>query len=310
MLTASMLTMDVDNAWLHGDGRGANVGSRRDGRRMGGRGWRGQAFGGCYTRRLSVRAGVRAAEHKAGLAPSSSLVQDISLSRIEQGFESPWGHSPTRPRHPPRARRFATSPRRHASADARRLPPRGAWSSLAARGLRSRRVARRASSTPRSSPRPRSPGLSDPQPGMRRAVDFESRFAARLRVGAGVTHRRALGIRRGRVVSRPVRGGTPPRTRGARLLGRAVDSRVCPQTEAKPQSAERRTSAVDRSTAGTQEVRRAGALSMIVPGHGRDPRGPSIGSTSARRARLRPMLAASVVACQAFPPNFVRCSRS
>ena len=55
-----------------------------------------------YTRRLSVRPGVRAPEHHAGLAPSSSLVQDISLSRIEQGFESPWGHSRTRPRHRPR----------------------------------------------------------------------------------------------------------------------------------------------------------------------------------------------------------------
>ena len=26
-------------------------------------------------------------------APSSSPVQDTSLSRMEQGFESPWGHS-------------------------------------------------------------------------------------------------------------------------------------------------------------------------------------------------------------------------
>jgi len=54
----------------------------------------------------------------------------------------------------------------------------------------------------------------------------------------------------------------------------------------------------------------AGTLSIIVLGHGQAPRGPSIGSTSARRAPPRPMLAASVVACQSFPPNFVRCSRS
>ena len=46
------------------------------------------------------------------LAPSSSLVQDISLSRIEQGFESPWGHSTTRPRLCRGRCRFATSPRR------------------------------------------------------------------------------------------------------------------------------------------------------------------------------------------------------
>ena len=44
---------------------------------------------------MACRAWVYSPPHSP--APSSSPVQDTSLSRMEQGFESPWGHSPRRP---------------------------------------------------------------------------------------------------------------------------------------------------------------------------------------------------------------------